>query len=211
MTSGSTWTGARIVSPGGPATAPAAVAPAATAATGTTRPRVPSEAGSFASSGSPVSSASSLSTTAAGSGAAATTLAATTGTAVAGRGSSSSAPAVADSYSATDAKTASPAEAARARVAGSPVTIDSRLSWVSASRDRSRKLIRDVATREPYGKHDRDPRRIGGADARRRGRDLVVDLEVDDPAGHGQTFIARSTRRSATSSASSDVWSSIAW
>ena len=84
-------------------------------------------------------------------GAAATTLAATTGTAVAGRGSSSSAPAVADSYSATEAKTASPAEAARARVAGSPVTIDSRLSWVSASRDRSRKLIRDVATREPYG------------------------------------------------------------
>ena len=58
---------------------------------------------------------------------------------------------------------------------------------------------------------DRDPRRIGGADACRRGRDLVVDLEIDDPAGHGQTFIARSTRRSATSSASSDVCSSIAW
>ena len=31
-------------------------------------------------------------------------------------------------------------------------TIDSRLSWVSASRARSRKLIRDVATREPYGR-----------------------------------------------------------
>ena len=47
------------------------------------------------------------------------------------------------------AKTGSPAEAARARVAGSPETIESRFSWVSASRDRSRKLIRDVATREP--------------------------------------------------------------
>ena len=56
------------------------------------------------------------------------------------------------SYSATDAKTGSPADAASARVAGSPATIDSRLSWVSASRASSRKLIRDVATREPYGR-----------------------------------------------------------
>ena len=35
---------------------------------------------------------------------------------------------------------------------GPPATIDSRFSLLSASRDRSRKLIRDVATREPYGR-----------------------------------------------------------
>ena len=63
--------------------------------------------------------------------------------------SSSSSPATEASYSATELKTGSPAEAASARVAGSPDTIDSRFSWVSASRDRRRKLIRDVATREP--------------------------------------------------------------
>ncbi len=54
-----------------------------------------------------------------------------------------------DSYSATVAKTGSPAEAASARVAASPAMIDSRFSWVMASRARSRKLMRDVATREP--------------------------------------------------------------
>ena len=137
--------------------------------------------------------------------------AATTGTVVAGRGPSSSAPAIADSYSATDAKTANPADAASARVAGSPDTIDSRFSWVSASRGEQPEI--DARRRDPRAvrQDDRDPRRLGGADARRRGGDLVVDLEVDDPAGHGQTFIARRTRRSATSSASSDVCSSMAW
>ena len=44
---------------------------------------------------------------------------------------------------------------------------------------------------------------LDGPDARRRRGDLVVDVEVEDGsrAGHRQTFIARSTRRSATSSA----------
>ena len=56
------------------------------------------------------------------------------------------------SYSATDAKTGRPAEAASARVAGSADTIDSRLSCSIASRDSSRKLMRDVATREPCGR-----------------------------------------------------------
>ena len=71
----------------------------------------------------------------------------------------------------------------------------------------------DPRRRDPRAvrQHDRDARRLGGADARRRRGDLVVDVEVDDPAGHGQTFIARSTRRRATSRASSVVWSSIAW
>ena len=55
------------------------------------------------------------------------------------------------SYSWTVAKTGRPADAARARVAESPAMTDRRFSWVSASRARSRKLIRDVATREPYG------------------------------------------------------------
>ena len=57
-----------------------------------------------------------------------------------------------DSYSATVAKTGSPAEAASARVAASPAMIDRRFSWVIASRASSRKLMRDVATREPYGR-----------------------------------------------------------
>ncbi len=64
----------------------------------------------------------------------------------AGRGASSD-----DSYSATLAKTGSPADAARARVAGSTAITDSRFSWVIASRASRRKLIRDVATRDPCG------------------------------------------------------------
>ncbi len=63
----------------------------------------------------------------------------------------------------------------------------------------------------PVRQNDRRPATLDGPDARRRRRDLVVDVEVDDSAGHGQTFIARRTRRSAASSASSVVWSSIAW
>src|SRR3954454_22375629 len=55
------------------------------------------------------------------------------------------------SYSATVAKAGNPADAARARVAASPATIETRLSCVVASRDRRRKLIREVATRDPYG------------------------------------------------------------
>ena len=56
------------------------------------------------------------------------------------------------SYSATLANTGSPADAASARVAPSGATIERRFSWISASRARSRKLIRDVATFEPYGR-----------------------------------------------------------
>ena len=56
-----------------------------------------------------------------------------------------------DSYSPTVAKIGRPADAASARVAPSPATMESRLPLVSASRARRRKLIRDVATREPYG------------------------------------------------------------
>ena len=55
----------------------------------------------------------------------------------------------ADSHSATLEKTGRPAEAARARVAGSVATIDSRRLLTIASRDRRRKFIRDVAIREP--------------------------------------------------------------
>jgi hypothetical protein len=62
---------------------------------------------------------------------------------------SASVPANDDSYSATDPKTGNPADAASARVAGSPAITASCFSLMSASRDRSRKLIRDVATREP--------------------------------------------------------------
>jgi hypothetical protein len=58
-------------------------------------------------------------------------------------------PPAASSHSATLAKTGSPAEAARARVAGSVATIDRRRLLTSASRDRRRKFIRDVAIREP--------------------------------------------------------------
>ena len=56
-----------------------------------------------------------------------------------------------DSYSPTVAKIGRPADAASARVAPSPATIESRLPLVSASRARRRKLMREVATREPYG------------------------------------------------------------
>jgi len=76
---------------------------------------------------------------------------ATTGTAVPGRASSSK-PATDDSYSETEAKTGNPADAASARVAGSPDTIESRFSCSRASRVSNRKLIREVATREPYGR-----------------------------------------------------------
>jgi hypothetical protein len=60
-------------------------------------------------------------------------------------------PPAASSHSATLAKTGRPADAARARVAGSVATIDRRRLLTSASRDRRRKFIRDVAIREPYG------------------------------------------------------------
>ena len=60
-------------------------------------------------------------------------------------------PASAASYSGTVAKTGSPAEAARARDAASPAITDSRRLLTSASRERSRKLILDVAMRDPYG------------------------------------------------------------
>ena len=53
------------------------------------------------------------------------------------------------SYSWTGANTGRPAKAARARVAESLAMTDRRFSCVSASRASSRKLIRDVATREP--------------------------------------------------------------
>ena len=55
----------------------------------------------------------------------------------------------ADSYSPTEPNTGSPADAARDREPASPDTIESRLLLTSASRDRSRKFIREVAIREP--------------------------------------------------------------
>ena len=58
-------------------------------------------------------------------------------------------PAIAASHSATLANTGRPADAASARVAGSVATIDSRRLLTTASRDRRRKFIRDVAIREP--------------------------------------------------------------
>ena len=58
-------------------------------------------------------------------------------------------PAATASHSATLAKTGRPAEAASARVAGSVETIDRRRLLTTASRDRRRKFIRDVAIREP--------------------------------------------------------------
>ena len=60
-------------------------------------------------------------------------------------------PPAAASYSATDANTGNPADAARARVAASDATIDSRRLLTTASRDSSRKFIREVAIRDPYG------------------------------------------------------------
>ncbi|HEX5015455.1 MAG TPA: hypothetical protein VFV72_15015 [Candidatus Limnocylindrales bacterium] len=59
--------------------------------------------------------------------------------------------AIAVSYSATDENTGRPADAARARVAGSDATIDRRRLLTTASRESSRKFIREVAIREPYG------------------------------------------------------------
>ena len=112
-------------------------------------------------------------------------------------------------YSLTVAKTR-PCRCGEARVAGSPAMIDSRFSWVIASRASSRKLIRDVDARA-VRQHDRDPARLSVADARGGRGDLIVDVEVDDAGRHGQTFIARSTRRKGGVRASSVVWSSIAW
>ena len=73
------------------------------------------------------------------------------------------------SYSATDANAGNPADVASARVAESADTIESRLSCSVASRDKSRKLIRDVATRDPYGRTTAsrswsDPRMRAAAD-----------------------------------------------
>ena len=117
-------------------------------------PRVPSETGSS----STVAGAGAGGAGGSGGAAGATvgsTMAAAAAAPAAGpatTGGSSSTPSSVDSYSATELKTGRPAEAASARVAGSAATIDTRLSWVRASRDSSRKLIRDVATREPYGR-----------------------------------------------------------
>jgi hypothetical protein len=58
---------------------------------------------------------------------------------------------MAASYSPTVAKTGSPADAARARDAGSPATTDRRRLLTRASRERRRKLIREVAIRDPFG------------------------------------------------------------
>ena len=57
----------------------------------------------------------------------------------------------ASSYSPTDANTGRPAEAASARADASGATMSSRRPWLIASRASSRKLIRDVATRDPNG------------------------------------------------------------
>ncbi len=134
---------------GGPAASTAAAdVAAATGATGSGAPAA-GPGSEPAASGGPASDATSVAAPAPATAAApAPATAAAVGPS---RASSSSSPATEASYSATELKTGSPAEAASARVAGSPDTIDSRFSWVSASRDRSRKLIRDVATREPYG------------------------------------------------------------
>jgi len=60
-------------------------------------------------------------------------------------------PARAASYSATVANTGRPADAASALDAASPAITDSRRLLTTASRDRRRKLIREVAIREPFG------------------------------------------------------------
>jgi hypothetical protein len=73
----------------------------------------------------------------------------TGGAAIGIDGGTSTVPANDASYSATDANTGKPADAARARVAESPATIASCFSLTMASRESRRKLIRDVATREP--------------------------------------------------------------
>ena len=65
------------------------------------------------------------------------------------------------SNSATEAYTGRPADAAIARAAGSAATIDRTRFRSRPSRASSRKLIRDVASREPPGSDDRD-RRVGG-------------------------------------------------
>ena len=64
---------------------------------------------------------------------------------------SSAGRAIAASYSGTVPKTGSPADAASERAAASPETIDSRRLLTTASRESSRKFIRDVAIRDPYG------------------------------------------------------------
>ena len=88
------------------------------------------------------------------------------------------------SYSATDENTGSPADAARARVAGSDATIERRRLLTIASRDSSRKFIREVAIRDPYGIDERDLRRLGASDPRGGGGDLVVDVEIDGARCH---------------------------
>ena len=115
------------------------------------------------------------------------------------------------SYSVTVANTGRPADAARARVAGSaaidrqPLLVGHRIAGQQSEVDPRRGDPRSVR------QDDRDPTACRGPDARGRRGDLVVDVEVDDAVGHRQTFIARRTRRSAASSASSVVCSSIAW
>ncbi len=92
--------------------------------------------------------------------AAAAAAAATTGTVVAGRGPSSSAPAIADSYSATDAKTGRPGrrrEGPRRRIAGhdrQPLLVGQRIARQQPEVDPRRGDPRAVR------QDDRDPRRV---------------------------------------------------
>ena len=115
------------------------------------------------------------------------------------------------SYSPTELKTGSPAEAARARVAASLAMIDEALLVGQRVAGEQPEVDPGRGHARPVRQHDRGPPPLDGPDAGRRRGDLVVDVEVDDAAGHRQTFIARRTRRSAASRASSVVWSSIAW
>ena len=89
---------------------------------------------------------------------------------------------------------------------GELLLVDQRVAGEQPEVDPGRRHPRSV------GQHQRDPPALDIADSSRRRGDLVVGVEVDDPARHlDQTFIARRTRRSARSRASSDVCSSIAW
>ncbi len=76
-----------------------------------------------------------------------------------------------DSYSGTVPKTGSPADAASDRAAASPDTIDSRRLFMTASRDRSRKFIREVAIRDPYG--TTSATRVPAADRIRCAADVI--------------------------------------
>ena len=73
----------------------------------------------------------------------------------------SSGSARAASYSPTDANTGMPADAASARADASGATMSSRVPLTIASRASSRKLIRDVATRDPNG--TTSPTRVSAA------------------------------------------------